>query len=391
MFELTTVLAHDDTVHGVTLGADSRLAPADRCVGVVVKFFVVRLLDEPPDPVTGPRASASTVLGEALREAPIFEDLGFDAYGIGEHHIDDAEASSPPVLLGHIAARTTRLRLFTGVTVLPLLDPVRVAEDYATLDVDLRRARRDHHRQGQHRGAVPRLRLHQRRPVGPQRREVRAAAPPAPRGGRDVGRARTARRSSASRRGPGPLQDPIRIWHGSATSTRSTELAARWGDPLFSANVSGPLEQYRALVDDYRRALGGPRPRPGRRPSSAPARPGSTCTPTRSGGRGVPPELRGVPGLRPGQRPAAAVHVAGGRHRPRLVLRRQPAAGARAVPPLPRRVRPRDPARRQHRQPRRPGAPPQHRAVRRRGAARAARRRSPTASGTARPTPPLAA
>ena len=87
----------------------------------------------PGDRARGRRRA--TVLGEALREAPVFEDLGFDAYAIGEHHINDAEASSPPVILGYIAASTTRLRLFTGVTVLPLLDPVRVAEDYATLDV----------------------------------------------------------------------------------------------------------------------------------------------------------------------------------------------------------------------------------------------------------------
>ena len=62
-----------------------------------------------------------------------------------------------------------------------------------------------------------------------------------------------ARRSTRSRHGPGPLQQPIRVWHGSATSTQSTELAAKWGDPLFSANVSGPLEQYQTLVDDYRK------------------------------------------------------------------------------------------------------------------------------------------
>ena len=52
---------------------------------------------------------------------------------------------------------------------------------------------------------------------------------------------------------PRPVQQPIRVWHGSATSTLSTDLAAKWGDPLFSANVSGPLEQYQALVDDYRK------------------------------------------------------------------------------------------------------------------------------------------
>ena len=51
---------------------------------------------------------------------------------------------------------------------------------------------------------------------------------------------------------PRPLQQPIRVWHGSATSQASVELAAKWGDPLFSANVTNPIEPYAALVHHYR-------------------------------------------------------------------------------------------------------------------------------------------
>ena len=51
---------------------------------------------------------------------------------------------------------------------------------------------------------------------------------------------------------PRPLQQPIRVWHGSATSEASVELAAKWGDPLFSANVTNPIEPYTALVRYYR-------------------------------------------------------------------------------------------------------------------------------------------
>ena len=218
-----------------------------------MKFFVVRLLMNRPDPATGRRASAEEVLGEALREAPIFEELGFDGYGIGEHHIDDAEASSPPVLLGYLAATTTRLRLFTGVTVLSLLDPVRVAEDYATLDVisggrvemiigkgnteeqsrvfgytnDDQWERNAEHYELLHRL----LREEHVNWSGTYR-------PPLER--------------FTSR--PRPLQQPTAGLARQRHAARaSTDLAARFGDPLFSANVSGPLEQYRALVDDYRR------------------------------------------------------------------------------------------------------------------------------------------
>lgn len=51
---------------------------------------------------------------------------------------------------------------------------------------------------------------------------------------------------------PRPLQSRIRIWHGSATSTDSVDLAARHGDPIFSANVSNPIEPYAELVRHYR-------------------------------------------------------------------------------------------------------------------------------------------
>jgi alkanesulfonate monooxygenase SsuD/methylene tetrahydromethanopterin reductase-like flavin-dependent oxidoreductase (luciferase family) len=51
---------------------------------------------------------------------------------------------------------------------------------------------------------------------------------------------------------PRPLQQPIRVWHGSATSRESVDLAARYGDPLFSANVTNPIEPYAELVRYYR-------------------------------------------------------------------------------------------------------------------------------------------
>ncbi|WP_234441519.1 LLM class flavin-dependent oxidoreductase [Streptomyces sp. WM6386] len=62
------------------------------------------------------------------------EELGFDGFGVGERHERPFISSSPTVVLSHIAALTRRIRLFTAVTTLSLLDPVRAYEDYATLD-----------------------------------------------------------------------------------------------------------------------------------------------------------------------------------------------------------------------------------------------------------------
>jgi alkanesulfonate monooxygenase SsuD/methylene tetrahydromethanopterin reductase-like flavin-dependent oxidoreductase (luciferase family) len=217
-----------------------------------VKFIVIRLLTNSPDPDTGRRASATEVLGDAIEEASYFEELGFDGYGIGEHHIDDAEASSPAVILGYLAASTKRIRLFTGVTVLSLLDPVRVAEDYATVDVlsggrvDLIIGKGNTEEQSKVFGYTNDDQWERNREnyelLHRLLREEQVTWD---------GDYRPALHSFTSR--PRPVQQPIRVWHGSATSTQSTDLAAKWGDPLFSANVSGPLEQYRTLVDDYRK------------------------------------------------------------------------------------------------------------------------------------------
>ena len=56
---------------------------------------------------------------------------------------------------------------------------------------------------------------------------------------------------------PRPLQQPIRVWHGSATSQESVNLAAKWGDPLFSANVTNSIEPYAELVRYYRECWAG--------------------------------------------------------------------------------------------------------------------------------------
>jgi alkanesulfonate monooxygenase SsuD/methylene tetrahydromethanopterin reductase-like flavin-dependent oxidoreductase (luciferase family) len=84
---------------------------------------------------TGRAASPAETLESIIEQGVLTEKLGLSAFSIGEHHGDPAfVTSSPPVLLATIAARTESIRLMTGVTLLPLLDPVRVAEDYATLD-----------------------------------------------------------------------------------------------------------------------------------------------------------------------------------------------------------------------------------------------------------------
>lgn len=74
-------------------------------------------------------------LREVVEEAELAEQVGLDVFGVGEHHRPDFAASAPAVVLSAIAARTARLRLTSAVTVLSSDDPVRVFQEFATLDL----------------------------------------------------------------------------------------------------------------------------------------------------------------------------------------------------------------------------------------------------------------
>src|SRR5947207_15461924 len=63
------------------------------------------------------------------------DQVGLDVFGIGEHHRKDFLDSAPAVILGAAAARTSRIRLTSAVTVLSSADPVRVFQNFATIDL----------------------------------------------------------------------------------------------------------------------------------------------------------------------------------------------------------------------------------------------------------------
>jgi probable LLM family oxidoreductase len=87
------------------------------------------------DPATGRRADTAERLRHLIEEVELADRLGLDVYGVGEHHRPDFAASAPAVVLAAAAARTARIRLTSAVTVLSSDDPVRVFQDFATLDL----------------------------------------------------------------------------------------------------------------------------------------------------------------------------------------------------------------------------------------------------------------
>lgn len=88
-----------------------------------------------PDPLTRVAVSPMERMANLLKEATLADESGLDVFGVGEHHRGDFLDSAPAIILAAAAARTRRIRLTSAVTVLSADDPVRVFQDFATLDL----------------------------------------------------------------------------------------------------------------------------------------------------------------------------------------------------------------------------------------------------------------
>lgn len=88
-----------------------------------------------PDPATGRTVSPEERMKNLMEEIELADQLGLDVFGIGEHHRPEYVSSAPAVILAAAAARTKRIRLTSAVTVLSSDDPVRVFQDFATVDL----------------------------------------------------------------------------------------------------------------------------------------------------------------------------------------------------------------------------------------------------------------
>jgi alkanesulfonate monooxygenase SsuD/methylene tetrahydromethanopterin reductase-like flavin-dependent oxidoreductase (luciferase family) len=204
------------------------------------------------DPVGGGRPTPAERHRAIVDSAVLAERLGFDSLWLGEHHFCDSVLSAPPVVLAAIAARTERLRLGTGVTLLANLDPVRVAEDYATLD-------------GISGGRVELV-------AG---RGILADPYEAPGQEADESRDRFRENVELLRRlwtetelswtgrfraplervtlEPRPVQRPHPpLWIGGGSSAHSVDLAAELGLPLMLPSVLAPPLRFAPLVERYR-------------------------------------------------------------------------------------------------------------------------------------------
>jgi alkanesulfonate monooxygenase SsuD/methylene tetrahydromethanopterin reductase-like flavin-dependent oxidoreductase (luciferase family) len=217
-----------------------------------VKEGLLILGDHLPDPHTGERVTQAARHRQFVEFAVRAEALEFDSVWLGEHHLCDYILSSPPVVLAAIGERTRRLRLGTAVTLLGNLDPVRAAEDYATVDAlsggrvevvagrgVLKRTYRDFgHDPADSRALYTEnvellLRLWSESDV---HWSGRFRAP-----------------LDAVTVTPGPVQKPHPpLWIGGGSSFDSVDLAARLGLPLMLPSVLAPPEAFLPMTERYR-------------------------------------------------------------------------------------------------------------------------------------------
>lgn len=100
-----------------------------------MELGIYTFADMTPDPATGKTISAHERLHNLLEEIELAEQVGLDVFAIGEHHREEYAVSTPATVLAAAAARTKKIKLSSAVTVLSSDDPVRVFQQFATLDL----------------------------------------------------------------------------------------------------------------------------------------------------------------------------------------------------------------------------------------------------------------
>lgn len=219
-----------------------------------MKFVLFDLISNQTNSVSGEFLTLQERIQQVIDQAVLAESLGFDGYGVGERHGAPFLSSSPAILLTAIAAKTSKIRLLPTVSVLSILDPVRVAEDYATLD---------HLSGGRLEMMIGKGNDPRHYPLFGIKEEEQWASLAE----RYDLLKRLWTEENVSWEGtyrpplfnvttePRPFQKQIPIWHGSASSPLSTELAAKNGEPIFSSNAFHPMGKYKELIDHYRERL----------------------------------------------------------------------------------------------------------------------------------------
>jgi probable LLM family oxidoreductase len=192
-------------------------------------------------------------LRNLIEEIEHADQVGLDVFGIGEHHRKDFLDSAPAVILGAAAARTSRIRLTSAVTVLSSADPVRVFQNFATLDLISRGRAEMVVGRGSFIDSFPLfgLRLEDYDSLFAEKLDLLLKI----RDNEHVtwsGKHRPALTSQGVY--PRPVQNPLPIWLGVGGTPASFARAGALGLPLMVAIIGGETRRFRPLIDLYRQA-----------------------------------------------------------------------------------------------------------------------------------------
>jgi probable LLM family oxidoreductase len=206
-----------------------------------------------PDAVSGQTVSAEQRLHDLLEEIELADQVGLDVFGVGEHHRPDFSVSAPAVVLAAAATRTKHIRLTSAVTVLSSDDPVRVFQDFATLDLISGGRAEIMVGRGSFIESFPLFgyELGEYDELFVEKLELLLQL-------RDSGRVTWKGNYRAAIDDlsvyPRPLQDPLPIWVAVGGTPASVARAGTLGLPLAIAIIGGAPERFVPLVELYRDA-----------------------------------------------------------------------------------------------------------------------------------------
>ena len=218
-----------------------------------MEFGIYSFGERTPDPKTGRTISAEERIRRLLEEIELADQVGLDVFGVGEHHRSEFVVSAPAVVLAAAATRTKRIRLTSAVSVLSSDDPVRVFQDFATLDLISGGRAEIMAGRGSFTESFPlfgydladyddlfeeklelllRIRQGERVTWAGGHRPAIQDLPVYPR----------------------PVQDPLPVWVAVGGHPESVVRAARLGLPLALAIIGGEPRRFVPLIDLYREA-----------------------------------------------------------------------------------------------------------------------------------------
>ena len=206
-----------------------------------------------PDPATGRIPLPAERMANLIEEVEVADQVGLDVFGIGEHHRPEFLDSAPAIILAAVAARTKNIRLTSAVAVLSAADPVRVFQEFATLDLIAKGRAEIVVGRGSFGEAYPLFGLQQESyddlfaekldlflKLGEATHISWSGRYRPPLSGQGVY--------------PRPYQNKLPVWLGVGGTPQSFVRAGVLGLPLMVAIIGGDFRRFRPLVDIYREA-----------------------------------------------------------------------------------------------------------------------------------------